>query len=217
MIKKQQLPFLVNHSIGRKFAITITFLSLLVGVIVVFLLAFISSKRVQDDYELMIERLHVSSENILLKGLWLTNEDLIETVILGFIALPGVEEVVLEKEDGSILKKGKIVSTDFFNHEHRLVYDYRGRAVYLGKLSVTVGLDSKINQITHETIYLAVLVGVFAICGGAGTIFLFYWIVGRHLKSIANYCRSLDLQNLTDPLVLERTINKGKEDEENNL
>lgn len=213
MTKKQQLPFLVKHSIGRKFAITITLLSLLVGVIVVFFLASISNKHVQDDYELMVERLHLSSENILLEGLWLTNEEVVETVILGFINLPGVEEVVLEKEDGSILKKGKVVSTDFFKHEHDLVYDYRGNAANLGKLSITVGLDSKRKQIIHETIYLAILVGIFSICGGAGTIFLFYWIVGRHLQAIASHCRSLDWQSLTTPLVLERKTTKGKEDE----
>ncbi|MCP4337705.1 MAG: response regulator [Desulfobulbaceae bacterium] len=213
MIKKQQSPFLVKYSIGRKFAVIITFLSLLAGGLILFYLQSINTKNALDDYKRMIERLHVSSEIILLKGLWLTNEEVIETVISGFSNLPGVEEVALEKEDGSLIKKGQTVSKEFFRHEHELVYDYRGNALNLGNLSITVGLDSKRNQIIHETIYLALLVGIWAILGGAVTIFLFYWIVGRHLQSIASYCQSLDWQNLTDPLVLERKIKKNNKDE----
>jgi len=213
LIKKKQLPMLVNQQIGRKFAVIITFLSLSAGVLIVIFLASNSRKNAEIDYGRMVERLHVSSKSTLIKGLWLTNEEVIETVISGFSNLPGVEEVSLEKENGSILKKGQAVSKEFFKHEHDLVYDYRGQPIHLGKLSITVGLDSKRNQIFHETVYMAVVVGILAILGGAGTIFLFYWIVGRHLQTIANYCKSLDWQNLTEPLVLERSVRKGSEDE----
>jgi len=130
-----------------------------------------------------------------------------------FINLPGVEEVVLVREDGTVLKKGKAVSDEFFKHEHALTYHYQDQDITLGQLSVRIELDSINSQIINETIRLSLVVVLLALLGGAGTIFLFSTLVGRHLQNIAQHCGALQWTNLQSPLILNRKTKKKSGDE----
>lgn len=204
---------LMRDSIGRRFAAIITLVSLVAGIVIVLALASINIKHAQNDYRRMIERVHASSEEILVQGLWLTNEEVVESVVDGFLNLPGVEEVVMTREDGSLLKKGQAVSELFFLHEHDLTYRYHDEDMALGRLSLRVELDSVKKQVFKNTLQLSLVVGLLALFGGAGTIFLFYTLVGRHLQNIADHCGALEWKNLQSPLILKRKPKKKSVDE----
>jgi PAS domain S-box-containing protein len=213
MKENEVTAFGVRGSIGGRFAVIIVLISLLSGVVLALFLASVTAKYARDDYKRMITRLHVSSEDILVKGLWLTNDEVVQTVLEGFISLSGVENVVLITENGSVIEKGKAVSEHFFVHEHALTYHYQDQAIALGQLSVRIELDSINRQIVNETIRLSLVVGLLALVGGAGTIFLFYTLVGRHLQNIAQHCGALQWTNLQSPLILNR-VSKNKSGDE---
>ena len=207
MKERTNTAFGVRGSIGSRFAAIIALISLVSGIVVALVLASVNTKHAHNDYKRMIERLHASSEAILVQGLWLTNEEVVQSVLDGFLNLPGVEEIVLSREDGTVLKKGTAASEEFFHHEHDLTYRYNDQVIVLGRLSVRVGLDSVNKKIVNETIQLSLVVLLLALFGGAGTIFLFYTLVGRHLQNIADHCGALEWTNLHFPFILNR---KGK-------
>lgn len=213
MKEQSGTAFSMRGSIGGRFAVIITLISLVAGIVVTLVLASINIKHAHNDYRRMIERMHASSEDILVQGLWLTNEEVVQSVIDGFLNLPGVEEVVLSREDGSLVKKGRAASDLFFLHEHDLTYRYHDEDISLGRLSVRVELDSVKQQIFNDTIKLSMVVVLLALIGGAGTIFLFYILVGRHLQNIADHCGTLEWKNLDSPLILKRSSKKISGDE----
>ena len=213
MKKNSGTAFWVRGFIGSRFAVIITVISLVSGIVIALFLASINTKHAHNNYKRMVTRFHVSSEDILVKGLWLTNDEVVQTVLDGFMNLPGVEEVVLVKEDGTVLKKGDAVSEHFFQHDHALTYRYQDQDIALGRLSVRIELDSVTRQISNETIQLFLMVFLLALFGGAGTIFLFYTLVGRHLQNIAQHCGALEWTNLQSPLILNRKIKKTSGDE----
>jgi len=213
MKKNSGTAFWVRGFIGSRFAVIITVISLVSGIVIALFLASINTKHAHNNYKRMVTRFHVSSEDILVKGLWLTNDEVVQTVLDGFMNLPGVEEVVLVKEDGTVLKKGDAVSEHFFQHDHALTYRYQDQDIALGRLSVRIELDSVTRQIFNETIQLFLMVFLLALFGGAGTIFLFYTLVGRHLQNIAQHCGALEWTNLQSPLILNRKIKKTSGDE----
>lgn len=205
--------YLIRVSIGRRFAVAIGAMSLLSGILIALFLVSLTVRHKHDTVEQMLDHLHLSVEEILIEGLWLTNDAVVQTVLEGYVKLSGVEEVVLEKYDGVVLQIGEVVSHDFLKHSHDLIYRYLGQDINLGHISVTVGLDSLNKKIFYETVILFLVIGLLAVLGGAGTIFLFYRLVGRHLQSIAEHCGALNWANLKTPLILQRKPPKKSGDE----
>lgn len=205
--------YLIRVSIGRRFAAAIGAVSLLSGVVISLFLISLTVRHEHDHVLQMLDHLHTSGEEILLEGLWLTNNAIVQTVVAGYVKLPGIEKVVLEKEDGVVFQAGEAVSSDYVMHSHDLIYRYQGQGINLGHIAVTVGLDSLNKKIFTQIVFLLFVIGLLAFLGGAGTIFLFYRLVGRHLESVADYCGALEWSNLKTPLTLQRTPPKKFGDE----
>ena len=203
----------IRVSIARKFALSIGVMSLLSGIVIAALLVSLTIRHEHDHLKQILDHLHISVEEILVEALWLTNDDLLQTVLDGYVKLPGIEKVVLGKNDGVVFQEGEAVSKDFFMHSHDLIYRYQGQDVKLGHIAVTVGMDPVNKKIFYETLFLLAVIGLLAVLGGAGTILLFYRLVGRHLQSIADHCGALNWSNLKTPLILQRKPPKKSSDE----
>lgn len=194
----------ITHSLAGKFALAVTLFSLVFGVVVALCIAYMNSSHAYADCQRMLDRIHVSSEETLLTGLWLTNEELVDTVLSGIFNLPGVEEVKVIREDGQILQKGEVVSRKYFQHAHPLVYVYRNRNITLGSISITIGMDTTWGQFFHDNVYLFFIILFLSLTGGALAIVMHYLLVGRHLQSLAQQSHAIKYDNLDVHLTLKR-------------
>ncbi|TKB06923.1 ATP-binding protein [Desulforhopalus sp. IMCC35007] len=213
MNSKQKATFRVRYSVGRKFAVIIALISLLAGIALALVLAKINIRHAHNEFQQMVERLHLSSEKALVKSLWLKNDDMVQSIIEGLDNLPGVEEIRLIQEDGQVMQTGKAISKKYYSHTHDLIFNSLGKDIYLGNLSITIGLDAVNRSIFIDTLKLCLVVGVLALLVGVGTISIFYLLVGRHLQDIASHCAGLDWSNLAIPLALKRRLSESGEDE----
>lgn len=200
-------------SVAGKFAITVSLISLFVGLLAAVSIAYIEINDEEKDRVRMIERMHLSSEETLLDSLWMMNVEVVETVLTGISNLPGVEEVTVITESGDVIKKGKTLSQKIIKHEHPLLYSFQGKEVSLGTVSITVGLDNLFNQIYHSTKHLFLIIALLALGAGWLTVVLFNRLVAQHLKSIAEHSANLNLDNLDVELSLQHRKVKMPPDE----
>ncbi len=203
-MKNYQHDLHVEKTIGRKFALIITCFCFFSGLLVISFLTYMNSKEFERELERVITEIHLTSSETLEKALWLTNEEVVQTILFGFRNIPSVEKIVLTKDDGEVTTIGVVKSSKTLMHEHNLFYDYRGKNVWVGHISITLGFGARTERVINKTIFLAVVVGFLALAGGGLAIFLFNYFIGRHLKCIADHCKLINWKNLDSDLILKR-------------
>lgn len=212
------MPFLENigklkHSLAYKFAGAVFLFSLVAGLIVAMLTLYITYIHDNRDLNIMLERIHLSVEQTLITGLWLTNDDVVTATLEGIINVPAIEQVTIHRNDGTTLTHGTITSARTLLHNHPLSYEYRGQAIPLGTLTITAGDDLPIYSALVNVVTMAGPILILAMLGAAISFLLFYFFIGQHLQEVASYSAGIDLDSLDKPLELKRPPHDGERDE----
>ncbi|PIE44324.1 MAG: diguanylate cyclase [Gammaproteobacteria bacterium] len=169
----------------------------------------------QQDISLLKERLRVietSYMNSLSRSLWSVDETLLHIQMRGILNLPDIVHLKMTMYPDSIISMGHIppqvstvVHTFKLKHESGEVYE-------LGELTITASLE-KINKQLEQKIIATLTTQAFK------TFFisiLFLWIfqymVARHLGTMADYARNLGIGRLNIPLEIDRKQRKTKDE-----
>jgi signal transduction histidine kinase/ActR/RegA family two-component response regulator len=157
-----------------------------------------------------IERSHLKSFS---EGLWTFNERTLRVQLQGVLDLPDVGFVEIRKDGASFLAAGTPVTGRAIREEFPLHYMHRGQEMQLGTLVVVAGLDEVYARLLDRVVVILVTQGVKTFFVSAFIFFLFYLMVGRHLKTMAAYAGSLSLDRLASPLVIQRPARHADKDE----
>ncbi len=148
----------------------------------------------------------------IVNALWVSDEQQINIILMGIKQLPDIEYIEIIEDEETIFSFGdnklKTIATD--NHiirSYPLNKDYLGKQINLGTMTIHVsleGLFSNLITIGVNTLYFAIIQIIILTLI---IFFVFYHLVGRHLAAMAEYTRTLKLEELGPPLELERNGN----------
>ncbi|WP_427981794.1 ATP-binding protein [Agarivorans sp.] len=159
-----------------------------------------------------IDQIEVSFLQPIAASLWNLDEEQVEVQIEGIMNLPNMQYVLVKEILGSsevpLLARGR--SADHYDLSQEFELIYQGEMV--GKLFVAASLEQVYQRIWQKAILILVSQTIKTLVVSIGILFIIYYLIVRHLNTIVEYTRNLDLDNLGAPLKLD-TKGKTRNDE----
>ena len=168
--------------------------------------------------ETTIEQIRKSHVDTIIPSLWVFDIDMLKTQLQGIKNLPDVSYAGIRKNDGHTLDVGtKTPDHPSLFYEFPLSHSHRGQELQLGTLVVDISLAGVYQRLWDRVIVILATQTLKTFFVSVFIFFLFYFIVGRHLKTMAAFARTISLQNLDNPLTLNRKTTEGSECDELSL
>ncbi len=145
-------------------------------------------------------------------SLWALDKDQVKHQIEGIMKLPDIQYVrvneLIDEKEVTMLESGQFEEAFDLRQEFNLTYEGQ----IIGRLLVAVSLSEVYRRIFKKAIIILSSQGVKTLLVSMAILFIIYLLVIRHLKTIVEYTRHLDLDSLDEPLMLDRS-EKNNNDE----
>ncbi|MGY5451727.1 ATP-binding protein [Agarivorans sp. MS3-6] len=214
-----------NYSLWRKLALHkgssslslrmlsyILICSTLLAIIITLIQLSYDYKQDVQVIEESIDQIEVSFLQPIAASLWNLDEEQVEVQIEGIMNLPNMQYVLVKEILGSsevpLLARGRSADRYDLSQEFELIY--QGEMV--GKLFVAASLEQVYERLWQKAMLILISQTIKTLVVSIGILFIIYYVIVRHLNTIVDYTRNLDLDNLGAPLELE-TGGKLRNDE----
>ena len=159
------------------------------------------------DVSLVDERMSVietSYSSSLSRSLWALDQKLLQVQMEGILSLPDIVHLRLKIFPDSEVIMGNI-PRQTSTKTRTFPLNYRGDEVYeLGTLTITASLEDIFRDLRRKIIVILTVQFFKTFFISVLIILIFQHFVARHLSTMASYARRFSLQNLEEPLSLDR-------------
>jgi len=147
-------------------------------------------------------------------ALWATNHEEVEIAISGLVKLPDICYVEITENNSIWMSTGTKTPNNIRTRYFSLIRVHRGESITIGNLNVMVDMAGVYKRILNKlwVILISNSAKTFLVAGFM--LWLFRWLVTRHLQRIAHFSANLSTDNLDTHLTLDRQKNTpAKQDE----
>ncbi len=170
-----------------------------------------------SEIDTRLEEIGVTYVDTIASRVWVANKDELNRDVENLLRLPGIVHVRIYEGTQLIAESGSMPDDNVVFREYPLMYTFRGQKQNIGVLHVAASLSNIYQHIINQA--LAIILGnalkTFLISGFM--IFLFYYLIGRHLRQFAEYAKGVSIDNLNSTLVLDRPENDSNKQDEFDL
>lgn len=174
-----------------------------------------------SDYRLDVHAINDRMEQIersylqtIANSLWTFDEPQIKIQIEGIAALPDIKFVVVDTPFGQRYLSGtEPQNFAAITRSFPLDYNDGEKVAHLGTLTVSASLEGVYQRLRHRVFLILITNAVKNFLIALFILFIFQRLVTRHLGTMAEYARGLDLNSLHLPLILPRKA-RGKSPDE---
>lgn len=151
-----------------------------------------------------LDQIEVSYLPSLVEDVWVANSNRIQTQLNGLYNLPGIEFLSIQVEDKVQWQTGGHFSEYLVIKHYPLTKKYRNKDLVIGTLQVVASLDEIYGQLVDKaaTIFFSNALKTFIVAGFM--LFLFNFLVTRHLNTLAQQSLDIDLEKGRKLLKLNR-------------
>jgi len=195
--------------IARKFVLYLLISSALISVFVVSLQTYYEYDTQLANIESRFDDIKSANHESVINALWIADSQQINIILRGITQLPSIKYVTISEGPEIIYSSGNAPAltnsenNNLIVRSYSLYKNYQDKRIKLGEMHITASLDEVYeNLITigtktfyHELAQMFIITVLIFI--------IFYKLVGRHLETMAQYARSLNLQELDTPLELD--------------
>lgn len=140
----------------------------------------------------------------LANALWNLDQKSLLLQLEGLRQMPDVELVEVNDGVSVVASQGEVSSANRRERIYPLNYEQRGEPRQLGNLRVVLGLDKGLDRLWRDALLSIALETARTLAMGGALLFIFYSLVGRHLRRMASYAAGLTVTGLERPLMLDR-------------
>ncbi|OZG73834.1 diguanylate cyclase [Hahella sp. CCB-MM4] len=171
----------------------------------------------RKDVSLVDQRMKLietSYQSSLARSLWSLDQKLLKVQMQGILNLPDIVHLHLRIYPDSEISMGEI-PPEIPTIEHKIMLQHSSDDVYdLGELTITASLE-EIYKLLRQRIFLILTTQAFkTFFISVLILWIFQYLVTRHLSRMANYARSLNINELGTELTLERKTHSGQPPDE---
>ena len=200
-----RLQDIAKPGIGRRLAMYILMFSSVVTLVSTVLQLTLDYRRDVGGIRKQLEQIRVSYLQSLASSLWVSSKKDVRLQLEGILRLPDMQylEVVSDQHDLEVAV-GEKKNRQIISYEFGLYYTHRGNPVHLGKLHAVASLDGVYQRLEDKVLVILVSQAVKTFLVSFFILFLFQVLIGRHLKRIASYSEHVHLDQMVQPLALDR-------------
>jgi len=157
-----------------------------------------------DDKESELRDIEEVNLRPLAHSLWNMDDRALAIQLEGIRQLPDVELVEVVS-NGQVTASVGTAASDFrLERSSAITYEFRDAPLQLGELHVILGLDAGRDKLRREAITTVILETARNLVLAGALLLVFYFMVARHLRRMAEHARNLTVSGLDSPLVLDR-------------
>ncbi|MFL1485046.1 EAL domain-containing protein [Marinobacter sp. LN3S78] len=143
------------------------------------------------------------------RSLWALDRNLLEVQMEGILSLPDIIHLRLRIYPDSELVMGESPDREASTREHRFIISHNGALqTELGELTVTASLERTYRELEQKIWITLATQFIKTFLTAILIVWIFRQMVTRHLSHMARYARNFSLDNLDQPLRLERSDRK---------
>lgn len=201
-----------HQSIARRFIFWILIFSSCVTLLLTSIQLMLDYNRDLNFIEQELLQIETSYQQAFSQSLWVMDTLLLETQISGVLKIPDIEYLEIRKDGALVMAMGREKQKRILTRQFELFYNYRNNKVHLGLCLIHADLSQVYNRLIEKAVIILLGQGAKTFLVSIFIFFLFYHLIGKHLKTISDFTRHLDLKK-DAVLELERGGSSGKNDE----
>ncbi|WP_105201648.1 sensor histidine kinase [Pseudoalteromonas sp. T1lg10] len=132
------------------------------------------------------------------------NIQLLQLQLDGLVKLPGIERISIVTTDRVKWRAGEVMSNEIIDERFVLYQHGREQEPPLGILQIVVGLDELYSRLTDRVYFIVISNGIKTFLVAGFILYLFQYLVTRHLSKISDFAQNLTFDKPIPPLVLDR-------------
>ncbi|MBU2510071.1 PAS domain S-box protein [bacterium] len=168
-----------------------------------------------DIIERQIKQIETSYLRSLTKSTWDMDIKGVSLGLEGALQLDDIKYLEIKTELGTTLaSKGAIPPKKLISRRFPLIYDHLGKKNIVGTLDVVATLEGVYARLWKKIFIISSTQAIQIFCVAVFILFIFQYLITRHLKSMAKYTEAIGLDNLEQPLILKRKVTSGQEKDE---
>ena len=214
-MKKMVKPEWLKSKIGRRFAFYVSSLGIVMALVLSFIIYYQQYQSKISFLNNELDNIVASSRSFIEKSLWILDTRTLNLVIRGFLLNGDIVFAQITDENGeAIVSYGKPDIDNDIKRTIPLYYRDEGKNVFLGKLTIAASKRSAFREIESSimiTLFQSLL--LMAIIS-LSIIYIFWYLVSRHLIAIQRYTRRITFEKQPPPLILDRPVNRHTKDDE---
>ncbi len=187
----------------RLVAATVAF-STVVALLATAFQLYIDYRRDLGQIESTFEQVGKSYLPTIANALWATNRHELQIAISGLARLPDVRYVAVKENGKTWAEAGQPKAQNIRSRDYLLTHDHRGETITIGGLTVVVDMEGVYQRLLDKFWVILITNGVNTFLVAGFMLWLFHWLVTRHLQRIAEFASCLNPGNLHERLTLDR-------------
>lgn len=210
-------PESINHLwasglVGRFAAYVMTFSSIIA--------ISITAVELRREYSLDLTRIQERMQQIettyldsVAENVWVADKAQLSNLLQGIVRLPDIVLVEIRVNDElEIRRRASVPAAIDMTQSFHLHHLHQGKVQVIGQLVVSATHENAYQRVLDKLLFLLVMNGIKTALVAGFIIFVFYRLVGRHLRDMARYASERANLNDASPFVLKRA-RPDREDE----
>ncbi len=208
-------PEWLKSKIGRRFALYVTFIGAIMALILSFIISYQQYKNRLSFLKNELDNIVASNKSFIEESLWIFDTRLLNLVMQGFLVNGDIVFAQITDENGKVL-----VSYGRQDIEHDIIktvplyHQEEEKNIFLGRLTIAASKLSALRE-AKSSIMITLLQSLLLMSlVSLSIIYIFWYLVSRHLITIQQYTRRITFNEPQEPLVLDRPVNRHTKDDE---
>ena len=148
------------------------------------------------------------------ESLWTSDIKELRTHIEGISQLRDIQYLEIRDNEKTWVSKGEPLSENTLSRQYPLLHSHRGQELEIGKLTVSASLDGVYQRLLDKFWVILASNAVKTFLVASFILFIFYHLITRHLLTIADFARDLNINQPGKLLTLSRTRKQNENADE---
>ena len=145
---------------------------------------------------------------------WVASKSELERDVQNLLRLPDIVHVQIHEDNEIISEAGTFSGKNVVHKEYPLNYIFKGKQQNIGIMNVTASLENAYQNVIDQALAIVSSNALKTFLISGFMLFLFYHLIAKHLKRIAEYAEGVSIENLENVLVLDRQENESDKQDE---
>jgi len=209
---KQKQYRLIKSILARKFIFYIVLFSSIITLLGTSLQLYLEYSHDKSGIQNTLDQIGTTRLNSIVNNLWVNDQELINVQMSEILSLPDIQYIAITSDDEENFTLGTQNSTKMLSQEYLLTYSYRNQDINLGSLHIEATLDNVFKRLYSRVFVILMTQGIKTFLVSLFIFFVFYLLVGRHLRTMADFARRIDLETIDTSIQLDLP-KRGQPDE----
>ncbi len=158
-----------------------------------------------------IERTHMAN---LTSQVWLLESEGLLITAVGLLDLPNINYIAIYSGQDILLERGNDNSENTIVKNFPLTHIHNGESKLIGKMVIKATLDDIYQNVIDRALLIVFINTVKTFIVSLLILFVFYFLISRHLNDIANFVQQMDINHFESKFSYRRRPNSAKSQDE---